>query len=82
VNPPALPESALAGSSAVMAGVVAIATLAAPVREVSSELVATMLIEFGDGAEIGAVKIPAELIPPHGAPTPAHAAPITFHVTL
>jgi hypothetical protein len=82
VNPPALPESALAGSSPVIAGVVAIVTLALAVRDVSSELVATMLIEFGEGAEIGAVKIPADEIPPHGEPTPEQPAPVTFHVTL
>jgi hypothetical protein len=65
-----------------MAGVVAIVTLALPVRDVSSELVATMLIELGDGAEIGAVKIPADEMLPHGEPTLEQAAPVTFHVTL
>jgi hypothetical protein len=82
VKPPALPESALAGSRPVIAAVVAIVTLALPVREVSSELVATMLIESGFGAEMGAVNTPAAEIPPQGDPIPAQAAPVAFHVTL
>ncbi len=82
VKPPALPESTLAGSRPVIAGVVAIVTLALPVREVSSELVATMLIESGVGAELGAVKTPADVISPHGKPIPAHGEPVTFQVTL
>jgi hypothetical protein len=82
VKPPALPESALAGSRPVIAAVVAIETFALLVRDVSSELVATMLIEFGDGAEMGAVKIPVGEIAPQGEPTPEQAAPVIFHVTL
>ena len=34
---------------------VVMVTLALPVRDVSSELVATMLMAFGEGVEIGAV---------------------------
>jgi hypothetical protein len=82
VNPPALPESALAGSRVAIAAVVLIETLALPVREVSSELVATMLIESGDGAEMGAVNTPVDEIPPQGDPIPEQDVPVTFHVTL
>jgi hypothetical protein len=82
VNPPALPESALAGSRPVIAGSVVTVTLALPVREVSSELVATMLIELIAGVEIGAVKTPVNVIPPHGVPTPEQTSPVTFQVTL
>jgi hypothetical protein len=66
----------------VIAAVVAIVTLALPVREVSSELVATMLIESGFGAEMGAVKTPVDVIVPHGDPSPTQAVPVVFHVTL
>lgn len=82
VKPPALPESALAGRSPVIAAPVVIETLALPACEVSSELVATMTIESGDGAEVGAVKTPTEVIAPQGEPTPEQAVPVTFHVTL
>lgn len=55
VKLPAPPANALAGSNPVITMALEIVTLALPVREESSELVATMLIAFGDGVEIGAV---------------------------
>src|SRR5579862_9201290 len=82
VKPPAAPAKILAGSSRVMIDVVAMVTLDAPVREVSSELVATMLTALGDGVETGAVNIPAGEIVPHTEPAPAQPAPVTFQVTL
>ena len=52
---PAPPAVALAGSNPVITIALVIVTLAFPVREESSELVATMLMALGDGVEIGAV---------------------------
>jgi hypothetical protein len=80
VNPPAAPASVLAGRMAVIAGAVEIVTLAAPVREASSELVAVIAMASGDGAEMGAVKTPLPLITPH-APAALHPGPLTFQIT-
>ena len=55
VKLPTPPANTLAGSNPVIAMALVIVTLALPVRDESSELVATMLIAFGDGVEIGAV---------------------------
>lgn len=55
VKLPAPPAKALAGSNPVITMALEIVTLEVPVREESSELVATMMIAFGDGVEIGAV---------------------------
>jgi hypothetical protein len=41
-----------------------------------------MLIESGDGAEMGAVNTPVDEIPPQGDPIPEQDVPVTFHVTL
>jgi hypothetical protein len=55
VKLPAPPAVALAGSRPAIVMALVMVTLENPVREESSELVATMLIAFGDGVEIGAV---------------------------
>jgi hypothetical protein len=55
VKLPVPPANALAGSNPVIVMALVIVTDALPVREESSELVATMLMAFGDGVEVGAV---------------------------
>jgi hypothetical protein len=55
VNPPADPEVALDGLTDQMLGAPEMITVAVPDWLVSSELVAEILIRFGEGVEDGAV---------------------------
>jgi hypothetical protein len=55
VKLPAPPAVALAGNRLTIVIALVIVTLELPVRDESSELVATMLTAFGEGVEIGAV---------------------------
>ena len=82
VKLPTPPAVALAGSRLTMVIAFVMVTLALPARDVSSELVATMLIAFGEGVEIGAVKFPLASIVPHGKLAALHAVPVTFQVTV
>ena len=74
VKPPADPAYALDGARDEMFGPLEMVTLAVPDWLVSSELVATMLIRLGEGAECGATYSPEESIDPH-APELPHPAP-------
>jgi hypothetical protein len=80
VKPPADPAYALDGARDEMFGALEMVMLAVPDWLVSSELVATMLIRFGEGAEDGATYSPEESIDPH-APKLPHPAPAIVHVT-
>ena len=64
VNSPAEPAYALDGASEEIYALPEIVTVAVADWVVSSELVATTLIKFGDGADAGAVYSPEELIDP------------------
>src|SRR5215469_17011534 len=74
VNPCAAPMYTLEGCNVRMFGPPAIVTLAEPDWVVSSELMATTWMAFGEGGEAGAVKIPFALTVPQ-TPAVAHAAP-------
>lgn len=80
-NPPAAPAAALAGNSCVITAAVDTVTAAVPIRDVSTSLVAEIVIASGDGAETGAVNRPLPSICPQ-APAVPHAAPPIFQVTL
>jgi hypothetical protein len=82
VKLPAPPADALEGNRLAMVIALVIVTLELPVRVESSELVAVMVIAFGAGVEIGAVKFPLASMIPHGEPAPLHAGPVTFHETI
>jgi hypothetical protein len=82
VKLPIPPAYALPGNRFTITEILAIVTAELPVRDVSAELVATTLIAFGEGVEVGALNTPSDVIVPHGEPGPLHAAPVTFHVTF
>src|ERR1700674_1000239 len=74
VKPCAPPAYALAGCSERMSAPLAIATLAVPACEVSSELMATTCSVLGLGAALGAVYVPFASTEPQ-TPALAHAPP-------
>jgi hypothetical protein len=79
VKPPADPAYALDGETAEIFGAPEMVTVAVPIWLVSSELVATILIGLGEGADCGAEYNPDESIDPQ-APEPLQPVPLIFHV--
>jgi hypothetical protein len=82
VNPPEEPTYALDGAIDEITGAaeVVIVAVAVPDCAVSSALVATTSMRFGDGGDGGATYSPVESMEPH-APAMPHPAPEMDHVT-
>jgi hypothetical protein len=80
VKPPAVPAYALVGAIAKMAGPFVMVTVAVPDWPMSSELVASTVIKFGDGITVGAVYNPVESIDPQFPAIP-QAVPVIVQMT-